>query len=360
MDTHAPPQADADYLTAALRKAGALDQGRVVAVKVVHSFPTVLSRFHRLKLEYEGTVDAPRHFYLKTGLPGSPGGAMDSGRREVAFYTTIGSATPEGLLPRCFDAQAAPDGSRWHLLLEDLTDTHFIATPWPLPPTVAETEIIVRCRARFQATWWDDPRLGNGIGHRPSDNEIEQWLTWLAKQYEAFADTLGERLPPRRRALYEKLLAAAPRLVQRARSWRHMTVIQGDAHVWNCFLPKDGAVRTPRLRAPETPRLFDWDGWQVAVGTEDLAYMIAMHWYPDMRQRAERPLLDAFHDELLACGVKGYDRRALQDDYRLSVLWQITRPLWMRSVGIQPRLWWSNLERIHLAADDLGCRELLD
>jgi hypothetical protein len=351
MTTHAPPQADADYLTAILRKAKALGSGRVVAARVVHAFPTVLSHFHRLKLDYEGSAEgAPRHLYLKTGLPDSPGAAMDSGRREVAFYTDVAPTTPPGLLPRCFDAQAS-DGPAWHLLLEDLTDTHFITTQWPLPPTVAETEAIMRCRARFQAAWWDHPRLGDGIGHRPSDGDFDQWRAWLAKQYEEFADALGERLSPQRRALYEKLLAEAPRLVQRIRDWRHLTVIQGDAHVWNCFLPKDGAT--------ETPRLFDWDGWRVAVGTEDLAYMIAMHWYPEMRQRAERPLLDAFHDELLAHGVTGYDRRALQDDYRLSVLWQTTRPLWMRNVGIQPRIWWSNLERIHLAADDLDCRELL-
>jgi hypothetical protein len=329
-----------------------MPEGRVSSVRSVHDFPTVLSHLHRLKLEYDGSpASAPRHLYLKTGLPGSPGAAMDSGRREVAFYTTVAPATPPGLLPRCFDAEAAADGASWHLLLEDLTDTHFIATQWPLPPTVAETEAIMRCRARFQAAWWDHPRLGDGVGHRPSDGEIDQWRDWLAKQYESFADALGERLTPERRALYEKLFSEAPRLVQRTRAWRHMTVIQGDAHVWNCFLPKDASTQTPRL--------FDWDGWQVAVGTEDLAYMIAMHWYPDLRSRAERPLLDAFHDELLTHGVKGYDRRALQDDYRLSVLWQTTRPLWMRSVGIPPGIWWNNLERIHLAAEDLDCRELL-
>lgn len=354
MTTHALPAAiEPDQLTERLRTAGVLPEGRVTSVRSVHAFPTVLSHLHRLKLEYEGAAaaHAPRHLYLKTGLPGAPGAVLDSGRREVAFYTTVAPATPAGLLPYCVDAQAAPDGTTWHLLLQDLTDTHFIASQWPLPPTVAETEMIMRCRARFQAAWWDHPRLGDGVGHRPSDGEIDQWRAWLAGLYEGFANALGDRLSLRRRALYEKLFAEAPRLVQRTRAWRHVTVIQGDAHVWNCFLPKDGM--------PETPRLFDWDGWRVAVGTEDLAYMIAMHWYPDQRQRAELPLLDAFHDELLAHGVTGYDRRALQDDYRLSVLWQTTRPLWMRSVGIQPRIWWSNLERIHLAADDLDCRELL-
>lgn len=349
MDTHAPPQADADYLTAALRKSGALGSGRVVAATVVHSFPTILSKFHRLKLEYEGAEGAPRHLYLKTGLPGGPGAAMDSGRREVAFYTTVAPATPAGLLPRCFDA-AITEAGAWHLLLEDLTDTHTIATQWPLPPTVDQTEAVVRGRARFQAAWWDHPRLGIDVGSWPSDAEIDTWTAELAKKYEAFAEALGELLPPQRRALYERLFANAPKLQQRFRSHRHMTIIQGDAHVWNCFLPKDAAG---------TPRLFDWDGWSPAIGAEDLAYMIAMHWYPEMRQRAERPLLDAFHDELLARGVRGYDRCALQDDYRLSVLWQITRPIWLRDVGIPPVIWWNNLERIHLAADDLGCRELL-
>jgi hypothetical protein len=179
---------------------------------------------------------------------------------------------------------------------------------------------------------------------------MTQWRAWLEKTYREFADALGERLSAERRTIYEKLLAEAPRLNQRFCSWRNMTIIQGDGHIWNCFLPKDGA---------DTPRWFDWDGWRVAVGTEDLAYMIAMFWYPEMRRRAERPLLDAFHDELVAHGVKGYNRHALQEDYRLSVLWQTTRPIWMRSFGLPPSLWWNHLERIHLAVDDLGCRELL-
>lgn len=48
--------------------------------------------------------------------------------------------------------------------------------------------------------------------------------------------------------------------------------------------------------------------------------MMAMHWYPERRQRAESRLLDCFHTEIVAQSVVGYDRRALQDDYRLAVL----------------------------------------
>ncbi|HSH99340.1 MAG TPA: aminoglycoside phosphotransferase [Reyranella sp.] len=352
MTTHALPAAvEADALTMALRTAEVLSEGRVVAVRAVHSFPTVLSQLHRLVLDYEGASDAaPRHLYLKTDLPGRPAAEMDSGRREVAFYTTVAPATPLGLLPRCFDAQVADSGA-WHVLLEDLTDSHTIASQWPMPPTVTQTEAIVRCRARFQAAWWDHPRLGADVGAWTSRAEHDRWLADLAKEYEAFADALGDRLPAARRAVYERLFAQAPRLMERGESRRHMTIAQGDGHVWNCFLP--------RAETAETPRLFDWDGWHLGIGAEDLAYMIAMHWFPEMRRRAEGPLLDAFHDELLAQGVAHYDRRALQDDYRLTVLWLTLRPIWMRALRIPTNLWWHHLERIHLAVDDLDCRALL-
>lgn len=349
MTTHAPPKAaDPDHLTAALRKANVLDGGRVIEARVVHSFPTILSQFHRLVLKYEGG-SGPRHLYLKTDLPGRPGAEWGSGRREVAFYRTVAPSTPAGLLPRCYEAEIAP-GGEWHLLLEDLTDTHTVASQAPLPPTLAQAEAIVRCRARFQAAWWDHPRLGVDVGTWPTDAEFDKWLADLAQAYQGFADGLGDRLPRRRRALYEELFERAPELSQRYRSRRHMTIIQGDSHVWNCFLPKD---------AGGTPRLFDWDGWRPNVGAGDLAYMMAMHWYPEMRQTAEAPLLDAFHEELLASGVTGYSRRALREDYRLAVLWEITRPIWLRAANIPPGIWWNHLERIHLAVDDLGCRELL-
>ena len=54
-----------------------------------------------------------------------------------------------------------------------------------------------------------------------------------------------------------------------------------------------------------------------------------------------------------------YDRQALDDDYRLSALWLITRPVGQVLINIGPAVWWNNLERIMLAVDDLGCRDLL-
>jgi hypothetical protein len=38
----------------------------------------------------------------------------------------------------------------------------------------------------------------------------------------------------------------------------------------------------------------------------------------------------------VAHGVAAYDRAALDDDHRLSVLWQITTPVWQAANNIPP------------------------
>jgi hypothetical protein len=34
-------------------------------------------------------------------------------------------------------------------------------------------------------------------------------------------------------------------------------------------------------------------------------------------------------------------------------------PVWQASVNIPPVIWWNNFERIFLAVDDRGCRDLI-
>jgi hypothetical protein len=77
------------------------------------------------------------------------------------------------------------------------------------------------------------------------------------------------------------------------------------------------------------------------------------------RTRGADGLISRYHAELLAHGITGYDRRALDDDYRLSVLWQIATPVWQAANNIPSGIWWHHLQRIFLAIDDLGCRDFL-
>ena len=351
MSSSLPGVAQAGHITEALRRVNLPANTRVREVVMESSRPTILSRIIRLRLCYDGTAtDAPETLILKTGLPERIGSGWKAGLQEVAFYRDVAVATKPLLVPRCFEAFYDATTENWHLLLEDLTDTHIIATTWPLPPTAEQCERIVDTLARFHAAWWDGPRLGVSVGTWRDEAASRRLLSDLAAHFTRFADRLGDSLSRERRMLYERLFDSAPRLLERYHTRRNVTLIHGDAHVWNIFLPRDGG---------DDLRLFDWDSWRIGIAANDLAYMMALHWYPDRRQRLERALLDRYHATLLAHGVRGYDRQALHDDYRWAVLWQMTTPVFQAAFNIPPVIWWNHMERIMFAVDDLGCRELL-
>jgi thiamine kinase-like enzyme len=181
--------------------------------------------------------------------------------------------------------------------------------------------------------------------------QLDAFLREFSERLARFADRLGDRFSSDRRALYERLIASAPRLHERYQTHRDLTIVHGDAHVWNLLYPRDPSSADVRL--------IDWSAWRLDTATDDLAYMMALHWYPERRRRLEPSLLDHYHAALVAHGVTGYDRRALANDYRASVLWQLTTPVWQADHKLPASIWWSHLERILLAVDDLGCRELL-
>jgi hypothetical protein len=348
-----PDPANADHIASVLRRAGVLGEACIGSVTVTNSFPKLRSLTRRLRLDYEGPAgDAPVSLILKMGHLDATGRPSHANRNEIAFYRDVAPALPVGLVPRCFEAVDATDTSTWHLLLEDLTDSHFIATEWPLPPSFEQCDAMVQPLAGIHAAWWDHPRLGVSIGRWRNPEGWDQLLGKMAEQFAWFTESYGATMPAERRDLYRRLLDQAPRLLARYHSRRNLTVIHGDAHTWNFFMPQPGRG--------DGVRLLDWEGWSLDTATDDLAYMMAMLWYPDRRRRIERPLLDRYHSALLAHGVSGYARQDLADDYRLSALWLITRPIGQAANNIAARVWWNNLERIFLAIDDLDCRELLD
>jgi Ecdysteroid kinase-like family len=319
---------------------------------VESSQETALSRVVRLRLVYDEAVhDAPRSLIFKTGLPERLDAVSDQGHREVSFYADVASDMPEGLVPRCFEARYNRGANTWHLLLEDLTDSHSIATTWPIPPTLPQCEAMVRALARTHVHWWDSPRLGTTIGRWIDDDTWDRNMSEFATVFERFASHLGDRLSIERRVLYKQFIQAAPRLLsQRYQSHRNMTVVHGDAHLWNFFLPRDGGSDI---------RIFDWQNWGIDFAATDLAYMMATHWYPERRRRMEQPLLDHYHTALQEQGVHDFSRAALGEDYRLAVLFQLMRLVRQFNAGLPPLIWWGHLERVVLTIDELGCRELL-
>jgi hypothetical protein len=246
-----PTTAEADHLTEVLRRSGVLGSARVCDVAAINSFAKLRSLTWRLRLSYDGSAgQAPASLILKTGHVDRDGRPSYANRREIAFYREIAPSLDVGIVPRCYGAIEVTDISPWHLLLEDLTVSHFLATEHPLPPTAEQCEKIVEAWAKFHAAWWDDPRLGAAVGSWPAP-AWGRYLRGFQEQLSRFNDRFGQVMPAERHEIYRRLIDQAPRLLARLDSRRNLTLVHGDAHWWNCFVPRDNG----------NVRLIDWEDW---------------------------------------------------------------------------------------------------
>ena len=108
--------------------------------------------------------------------------------------------------------------------------------------------------AAFHGFWWRHPRLGHGVGTFLDEAALAEIGVERRKRYARFADTLGDRLPPAARSLYDRLLDTLDRVVTPAFVYENCTLVHGDAHVWNLLYPRDGVASGVRL--------IDWASWR--------------------------------------------------------------------------------------------------
>ena len=168
-------QVTADWLTGILRANGHLNQEWVTIVELKSSRQTIISNIHHLQLTYsaETSERSPSKLFLKLTKDGFDSEiAARFGKRESEFYNVIANSMSDPPSAPCYDAAFSPDNGKSHMLLADLSETHF-QTDWPLPPTMPHCEAVIDSLAKFHAFWWDHPQLGNSIGTFPSSNSID-------------------------------------------------------------------------------------------------------------------------------------------------------------------------------------------
>ena len=351
-------QVTPEWLTIVLRTNGHLHHERVAAVELKSSRQTIISNIHHLELTYSALAPerSPSKLFLKLSKPGFDSEiAARFGKRESEYYNVIAKSMSEPPSAMCYDAVFSPDTGKSHMLLADLSETHF-QTDWPLPPTMPHCEAVIDSLAKFHAAWWDHPQLGKSIGKFPTSGSIDEYVQSMEKKFAGFVDFLADRLSAERRRLYERVLSTVPgvwkeRIREHNSTGKHLTLIHGDAHFWNCL--------HPRRLEQDKAYIIDWQCWRIDTATDDLAYMIALHWYPERRRALERDLIRSYYDKLSLYGVKNYDWDACWYDYRLSAIGNLFAPIWQWSAKLWPVIWWPHLERAFMAFEDLDCRELL-
>jgi hypothetical protein len=234
--------------------------------------------------------------------------------------------------------------------MDDISATHENnEEDWPVPPHIRDCEQALDSLADFHSQMWNHPDLGSGIGMTDSDQDTREYWAEIEEMLPRFIDFLGDRMAPGQRAIYEHAVSHSAAYEQLVSARPAITVRHNDAHFCNFMYPKGSG----------TTKIIDWEAWKIGLGTFDLAYAIALHWYPDRRGLRERPLLERYHNRLRETISTEYAWEDFWLDYQLGVLHVLFRPLWQWEHHGPVHRWWSHLQRSTSAFQDLGCAELL-
>ena len=281
--------------------------------------------------------DLPRHIVVKSPL------VPPTADCELKFYREVAPIIGSPPLVNCL--AAVENGSSEVIVIEDLRATHD-HPPWPIPPSRGQSELAIDALAHVHAACWEASTLGNPHTVQSLTSMVEGIVTNLP----AFMDSFGDGLTAEARHIYERVFSSSLKPWLRLTDSRALTIIHGDAHTWNFLFPRSGSGAA---------YLIDWQLWHVDTGARDLAYFMALHWYPGRRRELELPMLRRYHEALVAHGIANYTFDDLWLDYRRCVVRNLTIPIILSSRGMKPEAWWHRLECALSAYNDLECDELL-
>lgn len=351
-----PQEMTSKRLTEVLRRAGGVQKGEVVSIEVVeHTYEKgYVSHVARLQATYapDAVGVCPRRLFLKMTKPDLYPEILEVGRREVAFYQAMQQVSAEMPIPTCYEAVFDPERGLAHLLLEDLSESHFQQT-LPLPPSNRHCAMIVEGLARMHRYWWERKSLDRDLGEVVSEEKLVKQQQRLEESLPDFLVFMGEALLPTQRRVYEKIAGSSflDRYQERLMNRRRITVVHGDAHPGNIMLPRDPSLNQIAL--------VDWQLWEIGVGTNDLAFLMARRWWPERRHHLEKQLLHRYHEVLCEDGLLDYSWDACWRDYRESVILMTLIPIGQFRRNQPLQVIWFGLQNSLEAFMDLDCESLL-
>jgi hypothetical protein len=346
------------WLTAVLRRSGALSHGAVTAFDADAGRGN-WSTSGTLQLHYSPDAygERPPRLFLKM-VDADTGDGEFFGPSEVTYYTRDYVGLDDAPLVRCFDGAYSAAQLRYHLLLEDVSTTHVEAAE--KEPTLGYGLALAEALAILHAHWWGEARLAEASAPIHDPEHIRRFVTIAEPGAGHIVEQFAAELEAHWPAAIRDLFAYHPQaIIARTVDANGFTLIHGDAGCYNTMVPRTGD--RPLYLIDRQP--FDWSltTW---LGVYDLAYAMLSDlsdWGIQARRQWEMSVLRRYHDTLLARGVQNYAWEQIFDDYRLSVAMVVYIAVEYCRGGINERhipVWLPMLQRALTACDDLDCAAL--
>jgi hypothetical protein len=340
-----------EWLTSVLRARGILTGSRVVSreTEILGEGEGFVGQIVRLSLDLDRPEPgAPASLIAKLpiglGQNRQLGEAIGAYDREIRFYNDLAEQVPIpkpicyhavmdpnpmagredailsffDRLPRWLVRLLVPFGMwlatkstrRYLLLLEDLAPGRRLGNQVE-GCSPEEAESILRQIATVHAAWWERPELAS-LGWAPRVNILSRYAEVLFRKASVgFIERFGPSLSPEFVGFVD-WLGTGGTPVMKSLDGSPTTLVHGDYRLDNLFLSGEGA--DAKVTA------FDWQTVARGPGVLDAAYFVSGNLTPETAVACEMDLLAAYHAQLVAEGVQGYDFEACLRDYRLSML----------------------------------------
>lgn len=334
-----------------MRASGALLRGEVESVDLDLSGGNWSSNA-RLSVRYsdDATGLLPRRLFVKTVNADLDDESF--GDSEVTYYTRDYIDVPGAPLVRCYNAAFSREQRRYHLLLDDVSDTHVEAAT--RPPTLGHGLALADGLAALHARWWGTSGLAEAGAAMHDADHIRRFVAvaepGVAHILARFTGALEPHWPAALRGLFKRV---PERMIERGRDPNGFTLIHGDVGANNVLIPHGADAPVYIIdRQPFNWSLTTW------LGAYDLAYAMVLDWDSETRRALEPAVLRRYHAGLLCRGVGDYTWERLADDYGLcAAICAFVAVEYCRG-GVNERwthVWLPMLQRALTACDDLGC-----
>ncbi len=348
-------QVSIEWLTSILLENGALKGGEVKSIELGTGQGN-WSTSANLLVKYSDNAKGPcpERLFLKM-VDTDLGDGETFGDSEVMFYTKDYIALDNAPLLRCYNAAYSKELGKYHLLLEDVSDTHIEA--YDKKPTLEYGLALAEGLAILHARWWGKERLTEAglSGHDPK--HIQNFVDIAVPGVSHIVDGFSSELKLHWADLLHELCAKHPQvLIKRSQDLNGFTIIHGDVGSANVLVPRNGNY--PLYIIDRQP--FNWSltTW---LGVYDVAYAIVLDWDVELRRQYEIPILKHYHESLIQNGVSNYEWNQLYNDYKLCVAMCVYIATEYCRGGINEKwthVWLPMLQRALTACDDLDCHTL--